>query len=162
MSKYINITSGFITMAIVASIGVAAMMSTPLIDKAEHYCLALNIYHEARGERVEGQIAVAHVTINRTEHNKWKGSICDVVYQPKQFSWTHLIEDQTPKENKAWNKAKVIARDVMIGNTEDPTFGAVFYHANYVNPNWAEYMDLSKVIGRHLFYTWDGDWDADN
>ena len=48
----------------------------------------------------------------------------------------------------------------MIGNTDDPTNGAVYYHANYVNPMWTKYMDLSKVIGSHLFYTWDGDWDA--
>ena len=35
----------------------------------------------------------------------------------------------------------------------------VFYHANWVNPDWADQMDLSKVIGNHLFYTWDGVWD---
>jgi len=47
----------------------------------------------------------------------------------------------------------------MIGNVEDPSKGAVFYHANWVNPDWAKQMDLSKVIGNHLFYTWDGVWD---
>ena len=149
-------------MGIVASIAAAAMMSAPQVDEEQHRCLAMNVYHEARGERVEGQIAVAHVTINRVNHRKWKKSICEVVYQPKQFSWTHLIKDPTPKEKKAWEQAKVIARDVMIGNTEDPTKGAVYYHANWVNPTWANYMDLSKVIGNHLFYTWDGDWNADN
>jgi N-acetylmuramoyl-L-alanine amidase len=162
MKRIINITSGLITMGIVATIGLVAMMSAPVVDEVEHNCLALNIYHEARGERIEGQIAVAHVTVNRVDHEEWPASICDVVYQPKQFSWTHLIEDHTPKDMTAWKRAKVIARDVMIGNTEDPTYGAVFYHANYVNPDWSKYMDLSKVIGRHLFYTWDGDWNADN
>jgi spore germination cell wall hydrolase CwlJ-like protein len=73
-----------------------------------------------------------------------------------------MIKDPTPKEAKAWSDAQVIARDVMIGNTEDPTNGAVYYHANYVNPKWTKYMDLSKVIGRHLFYTWDGDWNAND
>ena len=149
-------------MSIAAGIVAAAMMAPPTIDSKQHECLALNIYHEARGERVEGQIAVAQVTMNRVKHDEWGSTICKVVYQPKQFSWTHIIKDQTPKDSKAWRKAKIIARDVMIGNVEDPTMGAVYYHANYVNPNWAEYMDLSKVIGNHLFYTWDGDWDADN
>ena len=149
-------------MGIVASLAAAAMMSAPQVDEEQHRCLAMNVYHEARGERVEGQIAVAHVTINRVNHREWKKSICEVVYQPKQFSWTHLIKDPTPKEKKAWEQAKVIARDVMIGNTQDPTKGAVYYHANWVNPTWANYMDLSKVIGNHLFYTWDGDWNADN
>ena len=149
-------------MSIAAGIVAAAMMAPPTVDPEQHECLALNIYHEARGERVEGQIAVAQVTMNRVEHDKWGSTICEVVYQPKQFSWTHMIEDQTPQESRAWRKAKVIARDVMIGNVDDPTMGAVYYHANYVNPDWAEYMDLSKVIGNHLFYTWDGDWNADN
>lgn len=149
-------------MSIAAGIVAAAMMAPPTVDSKQHECLALNIYHEARGERVEGQIAVAHVTMNRAAHEKWPSTICEVVYQPKQFSWTHLIKQQTPREYKAWRTAKVIARDVMIGNVVDPTKGAVYYHANYVNPSWAKYVDLSKVIGNHLFYTWDGDWNADN
>jgi len=149
-------------MSIAAGIVAAAMMAPPAVDPKQHECLALNIYHEARGERVEGQIAVAQVTINRVDHDEWPSTICEVVYEPKQFSWTHLVKQQTPQDNRAWRKARVIARDVMIGNVEDPTNGAVFYHANYVNPDWAEYMDLSKVIGNHLFYTWDGDWNADN
>ena len=157
-----NIMSGFFTMVSIAGIVVVAMMAEPTVDAEQHECLALNIYHEARGERVEGQIAVAQVTLNRVAHKKWPSTICGVVYQPKQFSWTHLIKDHTPKSTKAWKAAQVIARDVMIGNVEDPTLGAVYYHANYVNPNWAEYVDLSKVIGNHLFYTWDGDWNADN
>lgn len=127
-------------------------MAPPTIDADQHWCLSMNIYHEARGERVEGQIAVAHVTINRVNSKRFPGEICDVVYQDKQFSWTHLIKDPEPKEEKSWENAQVIARDVMIGNTEDPTIGAIFYHANWVNPYWADDMKLTKVIGNHLFY----------
>ena len=162
MSRTTNIISGLLTMSIAAGIVAAAMMAPPTVDPEQHRCLALNIYHEARGERVEGQIAVAQVTINRVGHDEWPSTICEVVYQPKQFSWTHLIEDQSPSEARAWSKARIIARDVMIGNVDDPTNGAVFYHANYVNPDWANFMTLSKVIGNNLFYTWDGDWNADN
>ena len=149
-------------MSIITGGVVIAMMSLPTLDEKQLDCLALNVYHESRSERVEGQIAVAQVTLNRVAHNEWPSTICEVVYQPKQFSWTHLIKDHTPMEKKAWKKARVIARDVMIGNVDDPTHGAVFYHANYVNPDWASFMDLSKVIGNHLFYTWDGDWNAAN
>jgi len=162
MSRITNIISGLITMSIITGGVVIAMMSLPTLDEKQLDCLALNVYHEARSERVEGQIAVAQVTLNRVAHNEWPSTICEVVYQPKQFSWTHLVKDQTPMEKKAWKKARIIARDVMIGNVDDPTYGAVFYHANYVNPDWASFMDLSKVIGNHLFYTWDGDWNADN
>ena len=149
-------------MSIMVGILSVAMMAPPEVDKEQHKCLAMNIYHEARSESMQGQIAVAQVTLNRVEHDKWPSTICEVVYEPKQFSWTFLLKDHSTTEARAWNKAQIIARDVMIGNVEDPTYGAVFYHANYVDPNWAEYVDLTKVIGNHLFYTWDGDWNADN
>jgi len=155
MKKIKNITSGILTMGVIAGAIGIAMLGAPTVDTVQQECLAMNIYHEARGEVVEGQIAVAHVTLNRVEDTRWPDNICDVVYQPKQFSWTHLIKNQTPTEKKAWKQAKVIARDVMIGNTVDPTDGATFYHANYVNPYWAKDMTISKVIGVHIFYTWD-------
>jgi len=153
--KYVHIASGLLTMAGLTVLGLTAMMSLPQVDDKQHECMALNIYHEARGERVEGQIAVAHVTMNRVNHENWPDTICDVVYQSKQFSWTHMIKDHTPNEKRAWKEAQVIARDVMIGNTEDPTKGAEFYHANYVNPWWAKSYTLTKVIGNHLFYSLD-------
>ena len=149
-------------MSIMVGILSVAMMAPPQVDKEQHKCLAMNIYHEARSESMQGQIAVAQVTLNRVEHDKWPSTICEVVYEPKQFSWTFLLKDHSTTEARAWKKAQIIARDVMIGNVEDPTYGAVFYHANYVDPNWAKYVDLTKVIGNHLFYTWDGDWNADN
>lgn len=146
-------------MSIVAAMVTIGMLGSPKVDPQQHECLAMNIYHEARGEVIEGQIAVGHVTLNRVAHRAFPESICEVVYQNKQFSWTFLIKDHTPKEEKAWTQAQTIARDVMIGNTVDPTNGATFYHANYVNPSWAEQMEVSKVIGFHVFYTWDGTWE---
>jgi spore germination cell wall hydrolase CwlJ-like protein len=44
-------------------------------------CLARNIYHEAGGEPFEGKVAVAQVTINRTENGAFPSDICQVVYQ---------------------------------------------------------------------------------
>lgn len=148
-------------MSLVAAAITIGMLGQPEVDPEQQKCMAMNIYHESRGEVIEGQIAVAHVTANRVNHENWPNNVCDVVYQKKQFSWTFLIKDQAPKNQKLWNQAMVIARDVIIGNTVDPTDGAVFYHANYVNPTWAEQksMSVSKVIGVHIFYTWDGTWD---
>lgn len=159
-SKLVNIISGLTTMGIVAAAVTIGMLGSPTVDTQQQKCMAMNIYHESRGEVIEGQIAVAHVTANRVEHENWPDTICEVVWQDKQFSWTFLIKDQTPKNKKLWDQALVIARDVMIGNTEDPTEGAVFYHANWVNPSWAKKKSLtvSKVIGVHIFYTWDGTW----
>ena len=150
--KIINTASGLITMGIAAGLFATALALRPDIDPEQHKCMALNIYHEARGEVSEGQIAVAQVTINRVKDQRWPDTICGVVYQDKQFSWTHMIKDHTPTDEKAWEKAQVIARDVMIGNVEDPSFGANHYHANWVNPAWAKEMKLVRVIGSHLFY----------
>ena len=147
-------------MSITAGIFGLAMLGAPELDPKEHECLALNVYHEARSERIEGQIAVAHVTMNRVKHSYFPDTICDVVYSHKQFSWTWTVKDHTPHEAAAWKKAQVIARDVMIGNTEDPSKGATFYHANYVNPFWAKdkSMSVTKIIGLHVFYAWTGKW----
>lgn len=156
----INLASGLFTMAGIAMVATVAvhMMAEPEVPEKDLECLALNIYHEARGETVEGQIGVAHVTLNRVEHDNWPNDICGVVYQDKQFSWTHMIKDHTPYERKSYREAEAIARDVIIGNVIDPTKGSVFYHARWVNPSWTSYMEISKVIGNHIFYTWDGDW----
>ena len=49
-------------------------------------CLAMNIYHVARGVPVVGQIAVAQVTMNRVEHNYFPDTVCTVVWEEDQFS----------------------------------------------------------------------------
>lgn len=161
MNRFISITSGLITMSITAGLFSIAMLGLPEVDPKQQNCLAMNVYHEARSERIEGQIAVAHVTMNRVNHEHFPDNICDVVYQYKQFSWTFTVKDHTPREKRAWDRAMVIARDVMIGNTIDPSHGATFYHANYVDPFWnkEKSLSVSKIIGLHVFYVWTGRWD---
>ena len=124
-------------------------------------CLSLNIYHEARGEPEAGQLAVAHVTLNRA---RTKGmSVCDVVVEPYQFSWTTggvmlrmdgwtLLPHRIPSDLKALGKAVEIARMAMSETTADPTDGALFYHADYVSPYWKDSLTRIAVIGQHLFY----------
>ena len=160
MKKTILILSGAVNAMTLGAILALALNSGygPELDAKQVECMAKNIYYESRSEPIEGQIAVAHVTMNRVKQSHWPETVCEVVYENKQFSWTFLIKDQTPKEKDAWESAVVIARDVMIGNTADPTNGATFYHAGYVNPEWNQYMKVSKVIGEHIFYTWDGKW----
>jgi N-acetylmuramoyl-L-alanine amidase len=130
-----------------------------VIDPDQLNCLAMNIYHESRGEEIEGQIAVGHVTVNRMEHTYWPDTICDVVYQPRQFSWTFTIINPTPNNTNAWQEAMFVAELVMRDKTIDPTNGATFYHAKRVSPSWARQMDVSTIIGLHIFYVWDGTWD---
>jgi len=68
-------------------LGLAAHIQAAKLDQETH-CLAQNVYHEARGESWHGKMAVALVTLNRTEHWRFPKTICKVVYQPGQFTWT--------------------------------------------------------------------------
>jgi len=128
-------------------------------DKKQIDCLAKNIYFEARNQSELGQIAVAHVTLNRVDHDKFPNNICKVVFQPYQFSWTigkgkHMV----PKDKYAWEKAKRIATLVYKFRGDDPTEGSTFYHTYAINPSWNRKMELAVVIGDHKFFFWNGIW----
>lgn len=113
-------------------------------------CIALNVYHESRGEPIEGQRAVAHVTLNRAREKKQR--VCDVVFAPAQFSWT--IADPPIRDERAWKRALQVSRQALrAGPAADPTGGANHYHATYVSPRWAGSMERTAHIGTHVFYT---------
>ncbi len=129
--------------------------------KAEQTCLALNIYHEARGEAPSGQMAVAMVTMNRLANPKYPKSVCGVVYQTKQFSWTGDKILDVPKDLQAWGSAKRLAAFVyekyprfhrQTRGAIDITRGAVHYYApKYANPQWAQHKEVTREIGAHRF-----------
>lgn len=125
-----------------------------VISDADRECMAMNIYHEARSETIFGQIAVAQVTLNRMFMDRYPDTICGVVWQNKQFSWTHDGLSDTPKELGAWATSKAIAQLVLeTWDTEvDVTFGADHYHADSVSPFWSNQDKLTTVIGDHIFY----------
>lgn len=123
--------------------------------QADRECLALNIYHEARGEPEEGQIAVAHVTLNRVESPRFPNNICSVVWQSGQFSWTQDGRSDIPRDRAAWVRSQELADIALDWHDmgEDFSHGATFYHANYVNPFWASIFDHVVTIGVHIFYS---------
>ncbi len=96
-------------LAIIACILCLATVSQAQDTETGINCLAMNIYHEARGESVEGQRAVGLVTLHRVLARSYPDDICSVVYQPKQFSWT---EEMPPVlEYDAWDLARQIAKE---------------------------------------------------
>lgn len=153
----IDIASNVITAALVSSAIVYGTGSyNDFIEERD--CLALNIYHEARGESIEGQIAVAQVTVNRVNHDYFPNSVCEVVWDSGQFSWTQDGRSDRVRDQRAYEVALNIAEWVLLGREDDPTNGAVFYHADHVNPFWARKVDQETQIGDHIFYTWNGTW----
>ena len=143
-----------------SSMGVSDKVPESQVDSKELNCLALNIYHEARGESEEGQVAVAAVTMNRTLLRGFPETVCGVVYQarrltewskPKfcQFSWVCQFQKQV-MDLSSWRKAQNIAYNYLDNQYEDPTKGAAYYHAKYVQPGWR--LPFKTSIGNHKFY----------
>jgi len=139
----------------------------------QEYCLALNIYHEARGSNFADQAAVADVVLNRVDDARYPDSICEVVYQGKQkpswkdpnvmvmvrnmcqFSWYCDGKSDEPKDTDAWRQAQQTAYMMSVHNDfRGITEGATHYHANYVKPKWARDFQLIGRIGDHIFYRW--------
>jgi spore germination cell wall hydrolase CwlJ-like protein len=126
---------------------------------AELRCLALNVYWEARSETPLGRLAVASVTLNRVANRNFPNTVCDVVLQGQeqglhrcQFSWVCDRRGNAPGDNAAWRDAELVAFAALFLNVPDPTRGALWYHADYVSPPWADSMAQAMRIGRHLFY----------
>jgi len=114
-------------------------------------CLAQNIYFEARGEPIEGKIAVAQVTINRLNHKiHFEKTICGVVYAHKQFSWTE--QHNKIKDWKQWREAKYLAKIIITGQIKLPKFPALYFHNQTVLPKWAKKHTFLATIGSHSFY----------
>ncbi len=121
----------------------------------EFVCLALNVYHEARGESVQGQRAVAHVTLNRARDRAFPGSVCGVVGQCSgrscQFGWWTRAS-VTPREPQAWGRALDVAAAALTGDDDDPTGGAhYFVPAARPVPGWARRFAVTATIGAHRF-----------
>lgn len=151
-------------------------------NQPQLYCLAMNIYHEARAESLAGQFAVADVTLNRVKDTRYPGSICDVVMQAKmkeswktrqhshlqdservyypirnmcQFSWYCDGRADVVADGDSWRRAQTIAYMMVEHNKyRGITEGATHYHADYVSPKWAPELDLVGSIGMHIFYRW--------
>lgn len=124
-------------------------------EQEQIHCLAKNIYFEARGESELGQRAVAWVTLNRRDSTQYPNTICDVVWQPSQFSWTHDGRSDTPREIEAWNRAQAIAEIVYyryLNNMADPTDGSVMFHASQIDPYWTASYNRVVQIDNHIFY----------
>ena len=117
-------------------------------------CLALNVYHEARGEDPLGQLAVAQVTMNRVASERYPDDVCTVVYQRNQFSWTTQRGDHKPEDLEAWDVAKKAAALAFADAARVPgiTPETLHYHADWVRPFWADDRKIVAHIDNHIFY----------
>ena len=125
-------------------------MNERLAGLTDRQLLALCLWGEARGEGVIGQLAVAHVVLNRSRRRSWYGTAVRVVIlKPYQFSFFNQVPDPLPQPGP---EQLAIAELVLGGHTVDPTHGATHYHAHTVDPSWRQHLDFLIRIGNHLFY----------
>jgi len=117
-------------------------------------CLSLALYHEARGEKLLGQLMVAKVIVNRVASPQWPSSMCNVITQDRQFSFYRKGKAPSPRDEVAWVKAQELA--VQIINNPDilPYTDADHYHTVDVHPVWRRKLYRIVRIGKHIFYSY--------
>jgi len=147
-------------------------------------CLALNVYHEARGQGTAGLFGVTAVVLNRVNDSRFPNTICGVIYQGPtreswktrihknlsaedriyypikhkcQFSWYCDGKDDTPHNTEKYQEILDLIESILYNEHPfiDITDGALFYHADYVSPSWAKTKQRTTEINDHIFYRWD-------
>lgn len=109
-------------------------------------CVAQAVFHEARGESVQGQRAVADVVMNRARSGRWGGSACSVVNAPSQFSnrWSWHAPQMGVA---AWDRAISIARDAVSG-----AVGVSSHLMNFRAASMGARSLRALRIGNHVFW----------
>tara|TARA_B100001113_G_scaffold223465_1_gene183439 strand:+ start:662 stop:1201 length:540 start_codon:yes stop_codon:yes gene_type:complete len=134
----------------------------------DRYCLAQNIYFEAANQPKAGRMAVAHVVLNRVNDGQFPNTVCDVVYQAKwgtnwkgnpyplrnkcQFSWFCDGKSDEPTDSVTWMESIKLAGFILNDYYPDITEGALWYHANSVDPYWNDFLTSTVIINDHIFY----------
>jgi spore germination cell wall hydrolase CwlJ-like protein len=167
MKKYLLALAVLYTSSVAAQADVNRELYTQE-QYPQAYCLAQNIYFEARGSNRADRIAVADVVLNRVSDSRYPDTICEVVYQGRQDSNGNMIRHQCqfswycdgradrPADQDRWIDAQQIAYlMVHLNDHRGLTEGATHYHADYVNPRWARELQLVGRIGEHIFYRWE-------
>ena len=135
------------------------------VDEQEVRLLAATAFGEARSEGEDGMRAAAHVMVNRVGQ-RFGENLATVILSPKQFSvWNRGDPNRRMVQNLArdpdrynggavaeWEIAQRIAREVLSGQSVDPTNGALFYHTRAIRPSWSRVGQGRQVIGAHVFY----------
>ena len=152
------------------------LMVTPRVPEvrftapgAQKYCLALAIYHEARGEPLSGQHAVAITILNRVRSSAYPDTVCGVVFQNAhkrnrcQFSFACDRLSDFPKNTAAFARSMQVAEftskfdagldsAIVKGTPFAMLRGMTHYHRHDVRPVWSKKLKRLARIGDHIFF----------
>jgi len=124
-----------------------------LYNRKDIQCLAKNIFFEAGTESMLGKIAVGQVTVNRVKIGHWGETVCEVVHAKDQFSWTNRDNLTMDQASRNYKDSVIAAKRVLAERKRLSILRhALFYHADYVRPNWVDRDQKIGKIGTHVFY----------
>lgn len=133
------------------SLAAAVAAQDAVADDAELNCLAVGVYYEAKGEPLEGQLAVAEVILNRAKSGRFPASVCGVLTQRGQFSFVRGGRlPQPAARSAAWKTALAVAQVARDEAWDSRVSNALYFHARYVSPGWRKARVGS--VGNHVFY----------
>ena len=149
------------------------------LDKSIH-CMTSNIYFESKNQPEVDMYAVGHVVLNRLgnadfprridgklttkEQRINNESICNIVYDAKldskgnqlkyqcQFSWYCDGKPEIVVNKEKWAQAELVAIRLLTSDMYDFTGGALYYHADYVSPEWAKSHTKTLQVKNHIYY----------
>ena len=157
--KYTLLTTALFIILSILSLSLSAQNLKEEVD-----CLAEALYFESRSESLIAQIAVGNVIYQRVKSPKFPSTFCDVVRQSNktkkgklikhkcQFSYYCDGKEETIYNGEAYKKSVSAAQLVMEGVVIDHIKNALYYHASYVTPYWAEDKKYLGKVGLHKFY----------
>lgn len=108
--------------------------------------LARAVNGEARGESLEGQVAVAAVIVNRTKSSQFPKSVKEVIYEAGAFDAVSDGQIWLDPDKNAYKAAELALKG------HDPTGNALYYYNPAKTTNaWIWSRPVIKKIGRHVF-----------
>ena len=174
MTWQANASSVFISSMTLISTKSLPFSKPDYIEKAlfieqEEACMALGLYHEARGEPIIGQYAVGATVLNRVRSSAYPNSVCEVVFQNQhlrnrcQFSFACDGISDVPKNESSFLKMQRLARVLLtngiareakfIGHTFQASVdGMTHYHRYDVYPHWSKKLEKLSKLGAHIFF----------
>jgi spore germination cell wall hydrolase CwlJ-like protein len=131
----------------------SARMAIP-VGASDYGCLVQAVFFDAGIDTDEAQRGVAHVVLNRMRDGRWPSTACNVVWQPRQFTWTRdgkpdLVPISTPNGRRA-----LAAVDRVLDGAPDPTYGSTCYVRADATHRiaWTASATPTVQLGEHQFY----------
>lgn len=131
-------------------------MRTYDMTPQEQQCLTKTLYHEARGEPVQGQRAVAAVVLNRVKSDRWPDNVCTVTHDATQFTWIEHSGWNAPMDDQeSLDQVRQVVQHVH-NNGWQKRFNKWAHHyvSTDVVGSWPYRNELDRLgqIGNHVFF----------